>query len=229
MSDEKIDIFPSIMCGKPWELKEYIQAFEEAGVSGIHFDVMDGHYVPNIMLGMDDYQAIRSLTSLPLDIHVMTTNPEGFFNYFLPLSKGDRFCFHPEVCKQPYRLLEKIRREGAKAGIVLSPGEPVSYVKECLGVLDFVLIMAVSPGFAGQTMVPDHLSKISRVHALVSDADHPIEIVIDGNTTVAHATKMVGAGATGLVIGTSSAMAEGPGAFVDLYHDYTNRISDSKN
>ena len=220
---DKVDIYPSIMCSKPWDIKEYVKAFEEAKIAGIHFDVMDGHYVPNVMLGSDDYGALKEITELPIDIHVMSTDPEGFYPIFEP-RPGDRYSFHPEVCKQPYRLLERTRQAGAKAGLVLSPGVPVDWVRECLSVTDFVIIMAVSPGFAGQKMVPDHLDKLRRVAEITAQADHPIEIVIDGNTTVPNAKKMLEAGATGLIVGTSSMMKEGPAGFVRLHDQYLHDL-----
>ena len=103
-----VDIYPSVMCCKPWDLEAYVRAFEETGVAGIHFDVMDGHYVPNIMLGSEDFRAIRQLTDLSMDVHIMATEPERFVPYF-DLRKGDSVSFHPEVSLQPYRLLESPR------------------------------------------------------------------------------------------------------------------------
>lgn len=214
-----VGIFPSIMCGRPWELSDYLAAFERVGVTAIHFDVMDGHYVPNVMLGTDDFRAIRTSTDLSLDVHLMVTEPEGFVPYF-ELREGDRCSFHPEVCRQPYRLLERLRGMGVGAGLALSPGVPIGYVEECLGVLDFVLVMAVSPGFAGQRMVPDHLERLRRLRELVRVADRPIQIVVDGNTTVGNARRMLDAGASGLVVGTSSMMGEGPSEFERLHDAY---------
>lgn len=211
------------MCEKPWQMKDYVKAFEEAGVAGIHFDVMDGHYVPNIMLGSDDFDAIRSITDLPIDVHIMADQPDDFLAFF-DVRAGDRCSFHPEVSAQPYRLLERIRSLGAASGLVLSPGVPIEYVRECLGVLDYVTIMAVSPGFAGQVMVVDHLDKLRRVREIVDTADHPIEIIVDGNTTLSNARKMLAAGATGLVVGTSSIMKDGPRGFVRLYDEYLSAL-----
>ena len=138
-----VDIYPSVMCCKPWDLEAYVRAFEETGVAGIHFDVMDGHYVPNIMLGSEDFRAIRQLTDLSMDVHIMATEPERFVPYF-DLRKGDSVSFHPEVSLQPYRLLESLRTMGVSAGLALSPGVPVGYLEECLDLLDFVMVMATS-------------------------------------------------------------------------------------
>ena len=219
-----VDIYPSVMCCKPWDLEAYVRVFEETGVAGIHFDVMDSHYVPNIMLGSEDFKSIRQLTDLSMDVHLMATEPERFVPYF-DLRKGDSLSFHPEVCLQPYRLLESLRAMGVSAGLALSPGVPVGYLEECLDLLDFVMVMAVSPGFAGQRMVPDHLSKLHRIAEITARANHPIGIVVDGNTTPANAKRMHEAGATGFVVGTSSLIQGGPGEFAEKYKDYQVQVA----
>lgn len=221
--NESVKILPSLMCERPWEMPEYVAAFEESHVAAIHFDVMDGHYVPNLMLGTDDLAAVRSLTSLPVDVHLMAANPDDLVR-ILDIRAGDWCSFHPEVALQPYRILQDIRDKGARAGVALSPAVPVSYVEECLEVLDFVLVMAVNPGFAGQKMVPGHLGKLTRIASVVSGADHPVDIVVDGNTTPEHARAMVTAGATGLVVGTSTLLKEGPDRFVALEQEYRKAI-----
>lgn len=223
MSDAPL-ILPSIMCEKPWEMRDYVSAFERGNVAAIHFDVMDGHYVPNVMLGVDDFDAVHSLTSLPVDLHIIATNPDDMLKIFR-LREGDWCSFHPEVALQPYRLLDSLREKHVRAGLALSPGVPVGYVEECLDLLDFVLVMAVSPGFAGQKMVPDHLQKLRRIKMIVEKADHPIDIIIDGNTTPENARKMIASGATGLVVGTSSLLKEGPEGFERLQKEYLASIA----
>ncbi len=223
MNQTKIPIFPSIMCSKPWEIQDYLHAFEESGISAIHFDVMDGHYVPNIMLGTNTFNDIRSMTDLPIDVHLMCVEPERYVPYF-KFREGDWVSFHPEVCNQSYRLMQNLRSQGVRSGLALSPGISVGYLEECLSVLDFVLIMAVNPGFAGQKMVPDHLDKIRRIRDVVGAADHKIEIIVDGNTTVENAKNMYRAGATGFVTGTSSMMHEGAAGFTRLYREYCQAL-----
>ena len=221
----EISIYPSIMCCKPWDLKKYIQKFEENGITGIHFDVMDGHYVQNVMLGSDDFSAIASITKLPIDVHLMCVDPEDFVTIF-PLRPGDRCSFHPEACRQPYRIAMKLREMGVKAGYAMSPGVPMDYVKEALPVLDFIMFMGVNPGFAGQKLIPNGIEKIARMKELLNEADHEIELIIDGNTIVENARKMLAAGATGFVTGTSSMLKEGPEAFADCYREYMKAISE---
>ncbi len=217
-------IAPSVMCARPWELLPYVKAFEEAQVGAIHFDVMDGHYAPNIMLGVSEFDAIRSVTDLPLDVHLMCVEPEKFIAYF-QLREGDRVSFHPDASRRPVRLLQSLRARGIRAGYALSPGAPASSVEEALDALDFVMAMAVNPGFAGQTMVPDHIEKLRNLRAVLDTAGRRIELTVDGNTSVENARQMLRAGATGLVAGTASLMRGGPDSFVRLYRAYVEALA----
>lgn len=212
-------ISPSIMCSTLSDTESYVHAFEDCAVDAIHFDVMDGHYVPNIMLGVRDYAALKKATNLPVDIHLMCTDPEGFVQIMQPAA-GDWVSFHPETARNPHRLLIDLKARGCKTGIALSPGVPVSYIDELGTFLDFVLVMAVNPGFAGQKMLPDHLDKLHRVHEAVERYGHKIDIIVDGNTTAANSISMLKNGATGLVIGTSSAMKGGAAQFSENYERY---------
>lgn len=221
--NQKILISPSIMCCTPAEMEPFLREFERHAIDTIHFDIMDGHYVPNVMLGVRDYQFIKKTTRIPVDVHMMCTEPEMFLDIFQP-EAGDWVSFHPETARNPYRLLMAIRDRGCRAGLAISPAVPVSYVEEMVGVLDFVLVMAVNPGFAGQKMVPDHLDKLRRIQKIVAGRD--IDIVIDGNTTPENAKAMMAAGATGLVVGTSSLLKGGPTCFAENYRAYTAAISE---
>lgn len=212
-------ISPSIMCSTPADMEPYAHAFEASGIDAIHFDVMDGYYVPNIMLGVRDYTALKKATKLPIDLHLMCTDPEGFVQILQP-AEGDWVSFHPETARNPHRLLMDLKARGCKTGIALSPGVPVSYITELGTYLDFVLVMAVNPGFAGQKMLPDHLDKLRRVREETARFDHKIDIIVDGNTTVPNSIAMLKNGATGLVIGTSSAMKYGAARFCEEYERY---------
>lgn len=215
-------ISPSIMCSTPSDMEPYVRAFEDCGIDAIHFDVMDGHYVPNIMLGVRDYAALKRSTKIPVDIHLMCTDPEGFVQILNP-AEGDWVSFHPETARNPHRLLIDLKSRGCNAGIALSPGVPVGYIDELGAYLDFVLVMAVNPGFAGQKMLDDHLDKLRRVREAAGRFGG-IEIIVDGNTTAQNSVAMLQNGATGLVIGTSSAMKFGPGKFAEEYNKYISEI-----
>jgi len=219
----KIIISPSIMCIKPWEIREFIAVFEEKNIDLIHFDVMDGHFVPNIMLGTNIYAAIKEITQIPVDIHLMCEEPEQYIDYF-KVGKGDWVSFHPEATRQPYRILQMIRERGCKAGIALNPGTPVQYVEEMKSTLDFILVMAVEPGFAGQKMVPDHLGKLRRIKSIIDGSKMDIEIIVDGNTTIENSKKMLGAGATGFVAGTSSLIKYGAEGFAKAYDEFMEQL-----
>ncbi|MGI6509352.1 MAG: ribulose-phosphate 3-epimerase [Erysipelotrichaceae bacterium] len=221
---KRIGIYPSIMCSKPWEIKDYIKVFEKVGVDAIHFDVMDGHFVPNITLGTGDFEVIRTLSDLPIDAHFMVEEPEKIIPYF-NLKENDLCSFHPETTRQPYRLLQSLRNKNIKAGLAISPGTSVDYIENCLEVLDFILVMAVNPGFAGQKMVPDHLKKLAKIKEVTDKAAHKIEIIVDGNTTVPNSISMLEAGADSFVVGTSSMMKYGPEKFEESYKLYLDEIS----
>jgi ribulose-phosphate 3-epimerase len=194
------------MCCHVWELKEYIAAFEAAGAACVHFDVMDGHFVTNIMLGTSLYRDLTELTDLPVDIHLMCNEPERYLDYFSP-RKNDWVSFHAGApCNHPYRLLQNIRERGLRPGLALDPGTPVSYLEEMKSVIDYVLVMGVNPGYSGQTMVPDHLDKLKRVGELLEKNGMDIDVFVDGNTSPENARKMYRAGANGFVVGTASLM-----------------------
>lgn len=211
------------MCCHAEEYLEYCALFEKAGVDSIHFDVMDGHYVRNIVLGVSNFQDCRRLTKLPIDLHLMAEGPEDFVDYF-PLAAGDRACFHPEATRQPYRLLQYIRSKGCLAGLVLNPGTPLSFLEENLDQVDYATLMTVNPGFAGQKMVPNALQKIGRIFDLLSQAGREIDLFVDGNTTFRNAPLMCEAGANGFVVGTSS-LLESPAAFAENYRSYVSLLA----
>lgn len=216
-------IYPSIMCAKAWDVKKFVEVFEKVGITSIHYDVMDGHYVPNIVLGTPVFNDIHSISNLPIDVHLMCEKPEVFVDYF-NFRENDMCCFHPECCRQPYRLLQYIKSKGVKAGLAISPAVSLDYVVNCLPAIDYVLFMAINPGFAGQTMLPNAIEKLEKLSKICKNADHKIEIVVDGNTKPENARKMIAAGATGLVAGTTLKVNESPDQFEQGYNDYIKAI-----
>ncbi len=220
-----VRLSPSVMCVHAWELREHIAAFEQAGVAAIHFDVMDGHFVDNIMLGTSFYRDITELTSLPADIHLMCHRPERYLTFFNP-REGDWVSFHSNaMCDHPYRLLQQIRERGAKAGLVLDPGTPLTYIEEAAELLDFVLVMAVNPGFAGQVMVPGAIRKIARVRDTLARVGSGAYISVDGNTSIENGIEMVRAGAECLVVGTASGLlGRGAENFLANYESYAAKV-----
>lgn len=218
----EIKISPSIMCCKIEEYKPYIDLFEKVGLDSIHFDVMDGNYVKNVMLGTTIYKDVRRLSTLPIDVHFMAFNPEEYIDFYA-IQPGDRISFHPETTQQPYKLLQTIKDKGCMAGLVINPGTPLTYLEECIDLLDYVTLMTVNPGFAGQTMVPSAPEKIKRTRALLDKYNKKIDIVVDGNTTLENSLIMKEAGANVFVVGTSS-IIKGLDVFEDMYHAYYNEL-----
>ncbi len=213
-------ISPSIMCCEVNEMASFVKAFEEKKVENIHFDIMDGHYVGNIMLGTNVYQDLKKMTDIPIDLHFMCLNPERFIDYFNPVA-GDWVSFHPETTSHPHRLLEKIKSLGCKAGYALNPGTPLDYVIEVIDLLDYIIVMSVNPGFAGQKMVGSHLDKLKRLREIVDNSGRKIDIIVDGNTTYDNGRNMVASGATGLVVGTSSLLS----SLDDFYREHDKYVS----
>ena len=198
------------MCCKVEEYKPYLELFEKVQLDSVHFDIMDGAYVKNVMLGTPIYKDIKRLSKLPVDVHIMSYRPEEYMEYY-DIQPGDRISFHPETTAQPYKLLQTIRDKGCKAGLVLNPGTPVSYLE------------TVNPGFAGQKMVPDAPQKIRRVRQLLDAYEKEIDIVVDGNTTIENSRLMRDAGANAFVVGTSS-IIRSLDTFEEMYNAYVQEL-----
>jgi ribulose-phosphate 3-epimerase len=192
-----------MMCVNLFHLAETIRIFEANNIPCLHIDVMDGSFVPNLMLGTDTIRQIRGASSIPLDIHLMIEEPGGKLEWFEPQA-GEYLSVHVESTRHIQRVLGKIRTLGAKPMIALNPATPLSAIEEVLLDVDAVLIMTVNPGFAGQKLVPQTLDKIKRLRTLLDERGLTgVEIEADGNVTLENALKMRAAGATLFVAGTS--------------------------
>jgi len=210
------------MVCKITEIEKYIEVFEAVGIDSIHFDVMDGHFVENIMLGTNFYEDLKSMTKIPIDLHLMTKQPEHFVNYF-KLRPGDRVCFHPETTWQVFKLVQTIKEKKCDCGIALNPGTPIYYIDELYQVLDYVTLMMVNPGFAGQTLVPNGLMKIKRLRSKFEEYQLQTDIFVDGNTTPENARQMYEQGANGIIVGTSS-IVKSVNYFKQEYNNYISYI-----
>lgn len=197
-----IKIAPSILAANFSKLGEEIQSAEAAGADYIHVDVMDGHFVPNITFGPLAVDAIRPLTSLPLDVHLMIENPDQYIADFTNAG-ADLISVHVEACPHLHRTIQLIKSKGAKAGVVLNPHTPVSAIEPILEDVDLVLLMTVNPGFGGQSFIHSVLPKIAEVKAL-ADQRHPeLEIEVDGGVNAETARLCAEAGANVLVAGSA--------------------------
>lgn len=197
-------ISPSVMCADLLHLERDICALEQAGSVYFHFDIMDGAFVPNFTLSPDVVKAVRRVSSVPADIHMMVNEPQRFFD-LLELRPDDVVSIHYEAVTHLQRALAAIRERGAHPALALNPATPLEMVREVLPDIDMLLIMAVNPGFAGQKLIPQALDKIARARILLDHAGRgDVLIQVDGNVSFDNAVKMAAAGADIFVAGTSA-------------------------
>jgi ribulose-phosphate 3-epimerase len=190
---------------------------EQSGADWLHFDVMDGHFVPNISFGPVVLSAIRPLTALPVDVHLMVSRPADWIDPFLDAG-ADVITLHVEAEAHTLRQLQRIRDAGKKAGLVLNPGTPVSALECALEYCDMVLLMSVNPGFGGQKFIPAMQEKLRRVRSMVGD--RPIDIQVDGGIAIDTIAMPAAAGANVFVAGS----AIFGGGHVDAYRKTINTL-----
>ena len=191
-------IGPSLLAADPLCLEDEIQAVEVAGADLLHIDVMDGHYVPNLTFGPHHVKAIKAVTNLPLDVHLIVSSPAVVVPWFIDAG-ADWVSFHPETESHPYRLLQYIKSKDVRAGVVLNPGSPWQILEPLISTLDFVLLMSVNPGFGGQQFIPEVVSKIEPLLALKPN----LIIEIDGGVNCENAPDLIDKNAHILVAGSS--------------------------
>lgn len=197
-----VKIAPSILSADFSKLGEEIKDVEQGGADYIHVDVMDGHFVPNITIGPLIVDAIRPVTKLPLDVHLMIENPDEYIEAFAKAG-ADYITVHVEACRHLHRTIHHIKSFGVKAGVVLNPATPVETIQHVLADIDMVLLMSVNPGFGGQKFIPDVLSKITAVKKMAQDKGLNIEIEVDGGVNSETAKLCIEAGANVLVAGSA--------------------------
>ena len=194
-------IAPSILSADFSRLRDEIQAVESAGADWLHVDVMDGHFVPNITIGPVVVESVRNVTRMPLDVHLMITDPDKYAPDFIKAG-ADWVSVHPDTCKDPVRSLQKIRQLGAKASIAINPDVPLEKVETLFGDVDMVLMMTVFPGFAGQAFIEEVLPKIQKVRRMITERKLPILIEADGGIKSDNIHRVVEAGAEVIVSGS---------------------------
>ena len=202
MSAGSKKIAPSILSADFAYLADEIAKVTEAGADMIHVDVMDGHFVPNFTIGPPIVKAIRKVTRLPLDVHLMMTNPENYIHDFIKAG-SNYITVHVETCPHLHRTIQSIKEEGVKAGVTLNPATPLSSVEEILGEVDLLLIMSVNPGFGGQSFIPSVLEKLRRARTMIDQRGAKVELEIDGGIKVENAAAIAQAGADILVSGSA--------------------------
>ncbi|HBH27413.1 MAG: ribulose-phosphate 3-epimerase [Desulfofustis sp. PB-SRB1] len=193
---------PSILSADFSRLGEEIEAVADAGADAIHIDVMDGHFVPNITIGPLVVQAVRRVTDLPLDVHLMITNPDAFIDGFVDAG-ADWLSVHVEACTHLHRTIQHIKSRGVKAGVVFNPATSLNSLDYILTELDFVMIMSVNPGFGGQSFIASTLPKITALAQKMDKAGHTIPIEVDGGVAPQTIGAIAAVGATIFVAGSA--------------------------
>jgi len=206
--DNTIRIAPSILAADFSKLGEEVAAVTEMGADLIHLDVMDGHFVPNISFGPDIIAAMRKYSNLPFDVHLMIEPVDGYIEAFVAAG-SDILTIHAEVGPHIHGTLQRIRASGIKAGVALNPGTPIESLDYLWNQLDLVLVMAVNPGFGGQSFIESQLRKISAIRQKIDQLDHPVSLSVDGGVNQKTSRQAIEAGADILVAGSSVFRLEG--------------------
>ncbi|MDX1778777.1 MAG: ribulose-phosphate 3-epimerase [Thermodesulfobacteriota bacterium] len=193
---------PSILSADFSRLGEEIKAVEEAGADYIHIDVMDGHFVPNITVGPLVVETAKAVTTLPLDVHLMISEPDRYVQDFIKAG-SDLLSVHVETCPHLQRTLTYIRELGGKPAAVLNPSTPISTLEYVLDDLDMVLLMTVNPGFGGQKFIPTMVPKIKQMRKLIDEKKLPIELEVDGGVNLENISQISEAGADVVVAGSA--------------------------
>lgn len=198
---QSLKIAPSILSADFSRLKDEIQAVEAAGADWLHVDVMDGHFVPNITIGPVVVEWVRKVTKIPVDVHLMITDPDKYAPEFIKAG-ADWVSVHPDTCPNPHATLNKIRELGAKASIAVNPDVPLKKVENCFADIDMVLMMTVFPGFGGQAFIPDVLPKIAEARKLVDQRKSSILVEVDGGIKTDNIDRVFQAGGEVIVSGS---------------------------
>ncbi len=200
-ADSQMKISPSILSADFTRLTEEIKAVEDAGADYIHVDVMDGRFVSNITIGPFVVEAIKRVSTVPLDVHLMIEEPERYIEAFAAAG-SDIITVHVEATCHLHGVVQSIRKAGARAGVTMNPATPVSSVENVLPDVDMILVMSVNPGFSGQGFIPQSLGKIAAIRKMIDASGFPIELEVDGGIKISNIREAAQAGADVFVSGS---------------------------
>ena len=198
---KSVKIAPSILSADFSRLKEEIHAVEAGGADWLHVDVMDGHYVPNITIGPVVVEWVRKVTRIPIDVHLMITDPDKYAPEFIKVG-ADWISVHPDTCPNPRATFDKIRALGAKPAVAVNPDVPLRKVVDYFTDIDMLLMMTVFPGFGGQPFIPEVLPKIEEARKIIDQRNLPVLIEVDGGIKVDNIARVVRAGGEVIVSGS---------------------------
>ena len=201
-ASDRVVIAPSLLAADFACLRDEAASIAAAGADWLHFDIMDGHFVPAISFGPQILSALRPHSALPFDVHLMITPADPFIATFAEAG-ADHISIHPEAGPHPHRTLQLIRSLGKKPGVVLNPATPIESVAWLLDLADIVLVMSVNPGFGGQAFLPSQLPKIAALRRLIDGQARPIALAVDGGINARTAAEVIAAGADTLIAGTA--------------------------
>ena len=199
---QPILVAPSILSADFARLGDEVAAVERAGADLLHIDVMDGHFVPNLTVGPPIVEALKKVTKLPLDVHLMITNADAFIPDFAEAG-ANYLTVHVEACPHLHRTIQSIKEHGVKAGVTLNPATPIHSIQDILPDVDLVLIMSVNPGFGGQRFIPSVLSKVTVARTMLDRIKSTALLEVDGGIKIDNVAQVVAAGATVLVAGSA--------------------------
>ncbi|MGE0974210.1 ribulose-phosphate 3-epimerase [Staphylococcus cohnii] len=194
-------LYPSLLSTDFLQLQEELKALEDAGVDGVHFDVMDGQFVPNISIGLPILEAVRKGTDLPIDVHLMIEEPEKYVELFATQG-ADMISVHVEATPHIHRVIQQIKKANVQAGVVINPGTSVDAIIPVLKMVDYVLVMTVNPGFGGQTFIQESIDKLDQLDKMKKELNLSFEIEVDGGINDETVSTVVEHGATMLVAGS---------------------------
>lgn len=213
MNGSTIDIAPSILSANFFRLGEEIEAVQRGGATILHFDVMDGHFVPNLTVGLPVLKSIAKATDLPIDAHLMISEPGRYAAQFVEAG-AKMVSIHVEADAHLHRTLASIKTAGAQAGVVINPATPIESLSEALHFADYVLVMSVNPGFGGQKFIPTSVDKVRRLRRMIDDRRLKTRIEIDGGIDLENIASVVAAGAEIIVAGSAVFGGDSPEAAV---------------